>query len=113
MARGTIHHQRGCLIGNLGQEMGSLPPRIHAQLGGVFADWQARVAYCLLEDRSGEISLAVSIARISPHFSGLVGRGWCCGPSLSAHQKLSIFFTWFFCWRDIALIFLPIIRRWV
>lgn len=39
--------RRGCLIGNLGQEMGTLPESFRARLLGVFADWQARFSRCL------------------------------------------------------------------
>ena len=38
---------RGCLIGNLGQEMGALPEEFRARLIEVLADWQARTAQCL------------------------------------------------------------------
>ena len=36
--------KRGCLVGNLGQEMGNLPERFREQLLGVFAEWQSRFA---------------------------------------------------------------------
>lgn len=50
-------YQRGCLIGNLGQEMSALPESFRARLNGVFADWQSRVAHCLSEAQAaGEIS---------------------------------------------------------
>lgn len=45
MAR--FDYQRGCLVGNLGQEMGALPESYRAQLSAVFVDWQARVSRCL------------------------------------------------------------------
>ena len=41
--------RRGCLVGNLGQEMNALPESFRMQLAEVFADWQARVAACLAE----------------------------------------------------------------
>ena len=47
-ARMAAHDfRRGCLVGNLGQEMNALPESFRAQLAGVLADWQARVAACL------------------------------------------------------------------
>ena len=49
--------RRGCLVGNLGQEMGTLPESFRAQLGQVFADWQARcnaLAPALLAAGSGQ-----------------------------------------------------------
>ena len=39
--------RRGCLVGNLGQEMGTLPESFRAHLRAVFDDWQARTARCL------------------------------------------------------------------
>jgi TetR/AcrR family transcriptional repressor of nem operon len=51
-----FHFQRGCLIGNLGQEMGSLPESFRAKLRGVFDDWEGRTERCLLEaQQAGEI----------------------------------------------------------
>lgn len=50
-------YRRGCLIGNLGQEMGSLPESFRDQLKGTFEDWQDRFATCLLEaQNAGELS---------------------------------------------------------
>ncbi|THF64630.1 TetR family transcriptional regulator [Pseudothauera nasutitermitis] len=49
--------RRGCLIGNLGQEMAVLPESYRARLEEVFADWQARLAACLRAARAaGEIA---------------------------------------------------------
>lgn len=45
MAR--YEYRRGCLVGNLGQEMGALPEAFRDRLGNVFADWQARMEACL------------------------------------------------------------------
>lgn len=39
--------RRGCLIGNLGQEMSALPEAFRARLIAVFEDWQTRTAHCL------------------------------------------------------------------
>lgn len=50
-------YTRGCLIGNLGQEMGALPASFGDRLSAVFTDWQDRVAHCLLAAQAaGEIS---------------------------------------------------------
>ena len=49
--------RRGCLIGNLGQEMGSLPESFRLHLQETFFDWQKRLAACLLEAQNiGELS---------------------------------------------------------
>ncbi|MES3708714.1 TetR/AcrR family transcriptional regulator [Pseudomonas putida] len=39
--------QRGCLVGNLGQEMGTLPESFRVRLREVFRDWQMRTGACL------------------------------------------------------------------
>ncbi|MFC3721943.1 acrylate utilization transcriptional regulator AcuR [Neoaquamicrobium sediminum] len=41
------HFRRGCLVGNLGQEMGVLPERFRQRIAAVFADWEARTEKCL------------------------------------------------------------------
>lgn len=49
--------RRGCLIGNLGQEMGSLPESFRLRLRETFEDWQARFARCLAEaQQAGQLS---------------------------------------------------------
>ncbi|BCS52570.1 TetR family transcriptional regulator [Geobacter sp. SVR] len=54
MAR--YEYKRGCLVGNMGQEMGALPESFRRELGAVFQDWQDRVALCLEEAKElGEI----------------------------------------------------------
>lgn len=51
--------RRGCLIGNLGQEMGALPEDFRARLIEVLEDWQARTARCLAEAQAkGSLSAA-------------------------------------------------------
>lgn len=57
--QGMARHdfRRGCLIGNLGQEMGALPAEYRDQLIAVLADWEARTAKCLrLAQAAGEIA---------------------------------------------------------
>lgn len=69
--RGMARHEfrRGCLIGNLGQEMGALPEAFRAQLAEVFADWQARTARCLAEARAaGELPAALDVERAAAFF---------------------------------------------
>lgn len=49
--------RRGCLIGNLGQEMASLPPELTEKLIAVLESWQAMTAACLREAHAaGDIS---------------------------------------------------------
>lgn len=40
---------RGCLVGNLGQEVATLPEPFRAALEAALLDWQRRVATCLTE----------------------------------------------------------------
>ncbi len=68
---GMARHQfmRGCLVGNLGQEMGSLPESFRAQLEQVFLDWQARTAACLaLAQRSGELPAELDCTALAHFF---------------------------------------------
>jgi len=61
--------RRGCLVGNLGQEMGALPESYREQLAEVFFDWQARTARCLEAARSaGEIPASADPARLAAFF---------------------------------------------
>jgi TetR/AcrR family transcriptional repressor of nem operon len=52
-----FNYSRGCLVGNLGQEMGALPPAYRSILLEVFLDWQSRTAACLnAASDAGEIN---------------------------------------------------------
>ncbi|ODB91944.1 TetR/AcrR family transcriptional regulator [Candidatus Thiodiazotropha endoloripes] len=56
---GMARHRfkRGCLVGNLGQEMGALPESFRTQLIEVFEAWQQRLEACLEEAKAtGDIS---------------------------------------------------------
>jgi TetR/AcrR family transcriptional regulator, transcriptional repressor for nem operon len=65
--------RRGCLVGNLGQEMGSLPEPFRKRLIFVFNDWQARTAKCLRAAKSaGEISVDADCE----HLAALFWIGW-------------------------------------
>lgn len=61
--------RRGCLIGNLGQEMSALPESLRARLGAVFADWEQRTADCLREaQQAGVIDARQDCARLAQFF---------------------------------------------
>lgn len=49
---GMVRHnfRRGCLIGNLGQELNALPTPLAKALNGVMRQWEARMASCLRDD---------------------------------------------------------------
>lgn len=62
-------YARGCLVGNLGQEMGALPEDFRARLKAVFEDWQSRVARCLTAAQAaGQISPGLDCARLAAVF---------------------------------------------
>jgi TetR/AcrR family transcriptional repressor of nem operon len=63
--------KRGCLIGNLGQEMASLEENFRVVLLEVLEQWRARFADCLQQAKdSGEILTPVAAATLSHFF-------WC------------------------------------
>ena len=67
MAR--LDYRRGCLIGNLGQEMGALPESFRARLKETFEDWQARFSACLKEARqAGQLAPAVDTDQLAACF---------------------------------------------
>jgi len=62
-------YRRGCLIGNLGQEMGALPESFRVQLVDAFTDWQERTADCLDAARAaGEITSPTDSRRLAAFF---------------------------------------------
>lgn len=62
-------YQRGCLVGNLGQEMGGLPEAYRAQLNEIFADWQARLARCLAAAQTaGELAGDADCQQLAAYF---------------------------------------------
>ena len=68
---GMARHEfrRGCLIGNLGQEMGALPESFRIRLERTFEDWQRRFAACLDEARkTGELAPNADPAQLAAFF---------------------------------------------
>jgi TetR/AcrR family transcriptional repressor of nem operon len=60
---------RGCLVGNLGQEMGALPPAYRSLLIEVFHDWEAKTSACLKEAvKEGEISSSIDCDKTAEFF---------------------------------------------
>ncbi len=67
MAR--FEFRRGCLIGNLGQELGALNEAYRERLEAVFRDWQTRLARCLVAARNaGEIAADADCERLAAFF---------------------------------------------
>lgn len=68
---GMIRHQfkRGCLVGNLGQEVDLLPESFRQQLIDIFHSWQHRIANCLNAAKmQGEISNTANCALLAECF---------------------------------------------
>ncbi|MFW2588112.1 TetR/AcrR family transcriptional regulator [Sagittula sp. SSi028] len=59
--------RRGCLIGNLGQEMPTLPDSFRAELEQVLSGWQARTAACLAQ-APGDLPRALDAAQLADLF---------------------------------------------
>ncbi|RTR06486.1 TetR/AcrR family transcriptional regulator [Halomonas nitroreducens] len=61
--------RRGCLVGNLGQEVGGLPEEYRQWLRATLVDWQRRVAGCLREAQAaGELGQAADCDRLAEAF---------------------------------------------
>ena len=62
-------YRRGCLVGNLGQEMAALPASFRARIISVFADWQRRTERCLRAARdAGQIDPPMSCRALAELF---------------------------------------------
>lgn len=61
--------RRGCLIGNMGQEMASLDDVFRARILNVFNSWAAYIADCLTQAKDrGELSAALDVQALSKFF---------------------------------------------
>ena len=62
-------YARGCLIGNIGQELSQLDDPFRDQIEAVFVDWEKRLAR-LFEDaqRSGEFTSTIDCADLAAYF---------------------------------------------
>ncbi len=74
LARLTQNHcTKGCLVGNLGQEMADQSERFRARLDEIFATWKTRFAACLrAAHEAGELSPALD----SEVVAGVILSGW-------------------------------------
>ena len=60
---------RGCLVGNLGQEMKALPPAYRDLLIAVFLEWQGKTAACFrAAAEAGEISSSIDCDKAAEFF---------------------------------------------
>ena len=61
--------RRGCVVGNLGQEMSVLPESFRGRLHGVLLDWQTRTESCLREAQGvGEIAAGADCKALAAFF---------------------------------------------
>ena len=64
-----FHFKRGCLVGNLGQELAPNYPHLRQQLELVFVDWQQRIAQCLVAAiEAGELSAEADCQALAEYF---------------------------------------------
>ena len=90
------HFKRGCLVGNLGQEIELLPESYRPQLINVFHAWQQRVATCLkCAKAQGELSKSADCEQLAEIFwigwEGAVSRA----KLIKDTKPLSQYFTYF------------------
>ena len=61
--------RRGCLIGNMGQELSSTHDQFRDRLEAVFQDWQGRIAQCLeLAKDAGDLAPDADSANLAAFF---------------------------------------------
>lgn len=64
-----FNYKRGCLVGNLGQEMNVLPESFRNKLKQIFSDWQSRLARCLEQAQAmGEVSAQIDVEELAAFF---------------------------------------------
>lgn len=62
-------YRRGCMVGNLGQEVGLLPDGFRDTLEQILLDWQSKLAGCLREAQvSGEVSKSADCNELAAFF---------------------------------------------
>ena len=63
------HFTRGCLVGNLGQEIACLEPAMCARLQAIFRDWEHRLGECLdAAKQAGEMAADCDSAALAHAF---------------------------------------------
>jgi TetR/AcrR family transcriptional repressor of nem operon len=90
--------KRGCLVGNLGQEMPLLPESYRGRLMRVFDDWEGRTKRCLLDAQEmGEIAPERDCAALAKFFwigwEGAVLRAKLEGDPAALHIFANGFFA--------------------
>ncbi len=65
--------KKGCLVGNLGQEVGALPESFRAQISDVLEGWQLKVEQCLV---AAKVSRQISAETDCKEAAYLFWSGW-------------------------------------
>ncbi len=91
--------RRGCLIGNMGQELGSTHAEFRKPIDDVFVDWQARVERCLEQAvAAGELSAQADCANLAAFFwigwEGAVLRAKLVRNTTPVDLFANTFFAW-------------------
>lgn len=61
--------RRGCLVGNMGQEVSMLPEGYREHLESIFVSWQSRLAQCLEAAKAdGELPAGADCAELAAYF---------------------------------------------
>jgi TetR/AcrR family transcriptional repressor of nem operon len=94
--------KRGCLVGNLGQELGAVNENYRHLLENVFLTWQEKVAICLREAQSqGELSAQADCDQLAAFF-WIGWEGAILRAKLVRHtQPLELFAAQFFRMFDV------------
>ena len=83
--------KRGCLIGNLGQELAALDTQFRERLEGVLVSWEKRVAECLSDAiNAGELAPGQDPQILSRFF----WVGWEGAILLGADRPVHIYILW-------------------
>lgn len=62
-------YRRGCLVGNLGQEVSVLPEGFRDALESIFLDWQRRLCECFdAAKQAGELPMHADCAELAAYF---------------------------------------------
>ncbi|GAA6171412.1 TetR/AcrR family transcriptional regulator [Colwellia sp. KU-HH00111] len=69
MGMARHHFKRGCLVGNLGQEIELLPESFRQQLITIFNNWQQRLSHCfIMAQKQHELSSSADCERLAELF---------------------------------------------
>ena len=95
---GMARHQfkRGCLVGNLGQEVDLLPDSFRPLLIAIFHSWQQRIAACLREAQlAGELAATADCEALAEFFwigwEGAVSRSRLAQSTRPLDRYLALF----------------------